>query len=204
MRHPPFFLLALALIVIPLEVKAQNKGRLDGRVVSVTGEPVPGANVIVEGPQFGAPTDFNGTYFILGIPIGEYDVRVTTPISVKESPEVDSSPMCLARTVRGVMIKPGRTTVLDVLFEEEARDEVIECIVNPRWTTNPGESRVVITVPDPEALRPVLDNLPVRGTVDSTCYNCPPGRTRNRTVLSAKERRRLVALLVIYTPIGIE
>ncbi|MBC8322868.1 MAG: TonB-dependent receptor [Candidatus Marinimicrobia bacterium] len=57
---------------------AGTTGKLVGRVSSkVTGEPLIGANVILEGTGIGTATDLEGRYFILQIPPGEYDVRYT-------------------------------------------------------------------------------------------------------------------------------
>jgi outer membrane receptor protein involved in Fe transport len=40
-----------------------------------TGDVLPGANVMLEGTSLGAASDTEGRYFILNVPVGEYDVR---------------------------------------------------------------------------------------------------------------------------------
>ena len=57
---------------------AGTTGKLVGKVTSkVNGEPLIGANVILEGTGIGTATDIEGLYFILQIPPGSYDVRFT-------------------------------------------------------------------------------------------------------------------------------
>ena len=65
------------LILIQV-VSAGTTGKLSGRVTNKeTGEPLIGANVMVEGTVLGAATDTEGNYFILQIPPGTYNVRFT-------------------------------------------------------------------------------------------------------------------------------
>ena len=57
---------------------AGTTGKLVGRVTSkVTGEPLIGANVILEGIGMGTATDIEGRYVILQIPPKKYDIRYT-------------------------------------------------------------------------------------------------------------------------------
>jgi Ca-activated chloride channel family protein len=55
-----------------------NKGYLTGKVVDATsGDPLIGANVIIEGTSIGAATDVNGEYKITWIPTGRYNIKVS-------------------------------------------------------------------------------------------------------------------------------
>ena len=57
---------------------AGTTGKIAGRVVnSSTGEPLPGANVVVIGTTVGATTDQEGYYFIINLPPGGYDVSAS-------------------------------------------------------------------------------------------------------------------------------
>jgi len=57
---------------------AGTTGKLVGRVTNkVTGEPLIGANVLLEGTSMGTATDIEGRYVILQIPPYEYDIRYT-------------------------------------------------------------------------------------------------------------------------------
>lgn len=73
--HRPIMRLLFLLPLLLATVSAQDAGTLAGRVTDAeTGEPIPGANVIVEGTRLGAATDLDGHYRIIGIPGGEYEV----------------------------------------------------------------------------------------------------------------------------------
>ena len=59
-------------------VFAGTTGKLSGSVTTKeTGEPLIGANVMIEGTVLGAATDTEGNYFILQVPPGTYTVRFT-------------------------------------------------------------------------------------------------------------------------------
>jgi hypothetical protein len=65
------------ICLIPVLLLAQD-GKLRGRVTDrQTGEPLVGANVVIEGTGLGAAADVNGDYIILSVPPGVYTVRVT-------------------------------------------------------------------------------------------------------------------------------
>lgn len=54
---------------------AGTTGKIAGNVVDkASGEPLPGANVIIEGMTLGAQTDLSGDFFILNLPPGAYTV----------------------------------------------------------------------------------------------------------------------------------
>jgi len=70
--------LAIALLFVCQSALAiGTTGKIAGRVVdSKTGEPLPGANIIIEGTAMGASADRDGYYFILNVPVGTYSVSV--------------------------------------------------------------------------------------------------------------------------------
>ena len=71
-------MLVVMLLVAPAMAFAQNTGKLAGRVTDrATGESIPGANIIVLGTNYGSITDADGNYFILGVPVGTYDVQAS-------------------------------------------------------------------------------------------------------------------------------
>ena len=68
------FFLSLLLLVTAMA----DTGKIAGRVTAVeTGEPLIGANVVIEGTNLGAASDNDGYYFIINVPIGTYNVQVT-------------------------------------------------------------------------------------------------------------------------------
>lgn len=64
------------MLLLPLFIYAGTTGKLAGTIKNAqTGEPLVGANVIIEGTNFGAATNVNGEYVILNISPGRYDVK---------------------------------------------------------------------------------------------------------------------------------
>lgn len=64
-----FFNLILTTILV-----CQQRGSITGRVMSSTGEPLPAANIIIEGTRYGTITDEQGYFSIGNLPPGEYIV----------------------------------------------------------------------------------------------------------------------------------
>jgi hypothetical protein len=63
------------LTFIPLILYGQT-GKLVGKATDLqTGEPLVGANIIIEGTNLGAATNANGDYLILNVPPGTYTVK---------------------------------------------------------------------------------------------------------------------------------
>ncbi len=75
-RYTRYSLVSLALLVTSF-LLAAGGGKISGRVTTATGEPLPGANVIIQGTGLGAATDTNGEYFVLNIPPGRYTVAIS-------------------------------------------------------------------------------------------------------------------------------
>lgn len=65
----------LCLIIIGVFLFAADYGKIAGKVVDTeTGEPLIGADVIVEGSELGAATDEEGEYTVLYVPVGTYRI----------------------------------------------------------------------------------------------------------------------------------
>jgi iron complex outermembrane receptor protein len=63
----------LLLLFAPAGVSAQEKGDIEGKIFDArTKEPLPGANVSLQGTTLGSATDVNGFYQITGVTPGEY------------------------------------------------------------------------------------------------------------------------------------
>ena len=68
------FLLLLGFTI----VYAGTTGKIAGRIIDAsTKEGLIGANVIIEGTNLGAATDFEGNYFIINIPPGTYNIKAS-------------------------------------------------------------------------------------------------------------------------------
>lgn len=66
----------LAIFVLAATVNAATTGKISGKVIDAeTGDPLIGANVVIEGTDLGASTDQDGYYHIINIPVGTYSVR---------------------------------------------------------------------------------------------------------------------------------
>ena len=70
-----FFFIPLLFV---LHLFAGTTGKINGVVKDAdTGEPLPGANVLIDGTTMGASTDLDGFYTILNVPPGRYTLKVT-------------------------------------------------------------------------------------------------------------------------------
>jgi hypothetical protein len=68
----------LVLISFLSTSKADATGKLAGRIVDTkTGEPLPGANIMIDGTILGGAADMDGDYFILNVPPGSYSITVS-------------------------------------------------------------------------------------------------------------------------------
>jgi len=70
------FLVSLCLLAVSSGVFAQSFGKIRGVVTDgESGDPLPGANIVVVGSSFGAASNVDGYYTILRVPPGIYEVR---------------------------------------------------------------------------------------------------------------------------------
>lgn len=69
-------LFGLLFCLLSIQLFASTTGKISGIVKDAeTGEPLPGANIIVEGSVLGASADVDGYFVILNVPPGSYTVR---------------------------------------------------------------------------------------------------------------------------------
>ncbi len=96
----------ILILLFPLFLSAQNKGKLIGKITDAkSGDPLPGVNVLLKGTYYGAASDFNGNYVINGIAPGTYTVDVSL-IGFK------------TMEYTGIKIRAGKTLRLDVKMVE--------------------------------------------------------------------------------------
>ena len=70
--------LLLLLLIIPSCLFAGVTGKLVGKVIDKnTGEPLIGANIIIQGTTLGSVADHDGRFIIINIPPGTYNVKVS-------------------------------------------------------------------------------------------------------------------------------
>ncbi len=72
-------IICLALLMLfSSSIQAEERGGITGRVADLnTGSFLPGANVVIEGTNFGAATDREGMFRLRNVPPGDYTVKVT-------------------------------------------------------------------------------------------------------------------------------
>ncbi len=71
-----FFILLATLTLASVPVFSQT-GKIAGKITDVkTGDPLPGANVYLEGTNIGAATDLKGDYLILNVSPGTYTLLI--------------------------------------------------------------------------------------------------------------------------------
>jgi hypothetical protein len=70
-------ILFLTLLIIPLISLAQTTGKISGKITDENNEPIIGANIVVEETSLGASADVNGNYFIINIPVGSYELKIS-------------------------------------------------------------------------------------------------------------------------------
>ena len=96
--------------------EVETAGAITGTVVEAgTGDPLPGANVTVEGTGNGTSTDLNGRYQLRNLESGTYDVLFSF-VGFQR------------KTVTNVEVSAGATTTLDVQLAEETEqlDEIVD------------------------------------------------------------------------------
>jgi len=70
--------LFISLMVNPSTLKAQNEGRIIGKVIETGSDsPLPWANIVIVGTEQGAATDINGRFIISKMPPGTYRIKAS-------------------------------------------------------------------------------------------------------------------------------
>ena len=123
--------------------------KLSGTVTDgATGEPIPGATVILEGTTQGTATASDGTYFVLGIDPGTYSVRF-------------SFVGYATKVIENVLVTSDRTTSLDVTLDTEVVQGSVVTVtaVRPVVDANQTTSRSLVTSEE-------INRLPARSLSD--------------------------------------
>lgn len=134
-------------LVVQFSLYGQTStGKLAGKVTDArTGEPLPGANILIVGTELGAATNAKGEYFIINIVPGTYDVRI-------------SFVGYATQIVKDVRIVAGITKELNVALEE-ATAELREITVTSQRTFFEQKATNTVKVIDKEE----ISRVPVRG-----------------------------------------
>ncbi len=137
--------LVLLLLAMPMVALAQNTGKLSGVITDAdTGETLPGASVLLVGTQLGTVTSIDGDYFVIGIPVGTYDIQYSF---VGYQPQ----------TLQGVEISSGYTTELNIALTPGVElGEIVVEYERPLIQKDAVGAPKIVTGED-------IVNLPVRG-----------------------------------------
>ena len=137
------YVLSIVLLFSASIAWAQT-GKIAGKVVDArTGEAIVGANIVVEGTQTGAASNFEGFFTILSIPPGTYRIRASV-LGYTPSTQVD------------VRVNINQTTQLEFKLSEQAiqANEVVIIATRPVVERDVAASRANITARE-------VENLPV-------------------------------------------
>ncbi len=137
----------LVTIFIIGTVSAQNVGRIAGTVIdSDTEQPLPGANVMIVGTTLGAATASDGTYYILNIPPGRYEVRASM-VGYE------------ATIVQDVIVNAGRTTNVNFELIDEAYElgEVVVQAIRPDVEPDKTSTSHIVRFDEVEAMPGIRD-----------------------------------------------
>lgn len=112
-------LLLLLVTLSPIILWSGTTGKISGKILDAkTGEALIGANIVILNTSLGGTTDIEGQYFIINIPPGKYDVKVSY-IGYR------------SEIIKEVVVNVDRTTYMDFQLEsEDLQTDVIEIVAN--------------------------------------------------------------------------
>ena len=134
----------LCLLLIPCLGMAGVTGKISGKVVDKdTGNPLPGANVVIVDTYYGAAADMDGNFFIINVPPGKFMVEATM--------------MGYSRTrIEQVTVSTNSTTSLDFeMTQEVVQGEVVVVTVDAISTKKDETSSIRHVSSDQIAALPV-------------------------------------------------
>jgi len=142
------FLLLILLCVFTSQLFAQS-GKLAGKIIDTsTGEPLIGANVIIDGTNQGAATDLDGYYAVLNIRPGAYTVRYQY-IGYN------------TKVVENIRISADKTTTQDIELSSAAIESETVIIVAEKPVVEFNQTSSVKTVSSED-----IKSLPVQSLTD--------------------------------------
>jgi outer membrane receptor protein involved in Fe transport len=141
-----FLAFLLVALLVPALLLAGTTGKIKGKVTDrETGEPLPGANVLIVGTTLGAASDFNGEYVILNVLPGTYTLKATF-IGYQEV------------SIANIRVNADLTTAVDFKMPTTAVEVGEVSIVAERPLVNKNATNAV-RIQSAEDIQ----NLPVRG-----------------------------------------
>jgi hypothetical protein len=135
------------LIIISQFMLAQNTGKITGKVTDTNGEPIVGANVVIENTNMGAAAKLDGSYYIINIPPGIYNLRA-------------SAVGYTTQLITNVKVVEGLTTRIDFKLNPTTI-QMQEIVV--QYTRPPVQKDLVYKIQGIDAND--IQELPIKGTV---------------------------------------
>lgn len=109
-RFQPYLLVLSILYIFFLQnvVLAGTSGKIAGKVTDAdTGEPLIGANIMIQGTTIGAASDVDGDYFFINISPGTYELKVSM-LSYTQ------------KIITNIVVNSDRTTMLNIELTSES------------------------------------------------------------------------------------
>lgn len=133
----------LALFVTSSFLYAAPSGKISGQVKAAdSGEPLPGANVFLQGTRLGASTDLNGKFVISKVPVGRYKLVVryigyqtkTIDIVVGEDQELKEVVAMESEAVEGevIVVTAQAEGQLGAINQQLASDKIANIVSEQR------------------------------------------------------------------------
>lgn len=144
LRVKIFFILIFLITHFSLP---QTTGKISGKVLDAQGEPVVGANIIIEGTTMGAAADPDGFFYIINIPSGLYKVKA-------------SAIGYTSQIIENVQVISGLTTRIDFTLQQSAV-QMQEIVV--QHTRPPVQKDLTYKMQGINASD--LEELPIKGSV---------------------------------------
>ena len=144
--------LAIFLFLLIPSISYAQTGSLKGHVVDKnTGEPLVGANVILEKTSLGSGTDVYGNYVIRSIPVGKYSIKVSyigyisvsNDINIVQGESLEENYLLEPQALKGETVT--------VLAQARGQHEAINQQLSSSTITNIVSSEKIRELPDQSA-----------------------------------------------------
>lgn len=146
-------ILSILVITKFVYLDAQTDGKISGKITdAATNEPLIGCNIMIIGTNLGTATDVEGTFFILNVPPGKYDVQVSM-VGYEKIIQ------------RGIIVNSGRTTVLNFRLHATAieQEAVIIEAVRPDVEKEKTSTSIIMRPDDVKQIAGIRDVSDVIG-----------------------------------------
>jgi len=116
---PALILILMAILLQPKAASADTTGIIAGLITDPSGDPLPGASVMIFGSEYGSMTDSDGEYVIAGLSPGEYTLSARM---VGRSTSY----------IEGITVIAGQLSRIDFILEQDTTGSTVIRIVESR------------------------------------------------------------------------